>query len=478
MFSAADKQQLILHGLTETQLRAQLDDFAKGFEPLRIDRAATAGDGIVVLDGDSVERYGNCYSEKSNGLKIVKFVPASGAGTRMFKDIFEFVNEDKRGKGIDQLLENIERFAFYPALKKITCDSLSEKERVELIISDKGLGYGALPKGLVPFHTYPDAPRTAVEEHLVEGAEYAASEGEVNIHFTISPEHRSSFEEALAAVRPKYEARFGVRFNIDYSYQKSSTDTIAVTPDNAPFRNNDGTLLFRPAGHGALLKNLNDIKADLIYIKTLDNVLPDRLKEEMIKYKRALGGMLLKIQSEVFDLLERYEETGEWVVSAIMLIEEKLNYILPDGATPRDMRKILNRPLRICGMVRNSGEPGGGPFWVRGEDGSESLQIAESSQISPEQTSLMKSATHFNPVDIVCGVKDYRGDKFDFAGYVDDATGFISRKSRDGRELKAIELPGLWNGSMANWNTIFVEVPVSTFAPVKEVQDLLREQHQ
>jgi hypothetical protein len=478
MFSAADKEQILSHGLTEFQVRVQLNNFANGFEPLRIDRAAVTGDGVVILDDGLLERYGNHYSQKSNDLKIVKFVPASGAGTRMFRELFEFVNEDRRGKGIDQLLENIERFAFYPALKHFTGDSSSEKETVEAIISDRGLGYGTLPKGLVLFHNYSDAPRTAADEHLVEGAEYAASGGEVNIHFTISIEHQKSFEEALVAVKPKYETRFEVRFNIGYSFQKSSTDTIAVTPDNEPFRKADGTLLFRPAGHGALLENLNDIDADIIYIKTLDNVLPDRLKEDMVKYKRALGGMLLEIQSEVFSLLKYYEESGEWVARAIEIIEDRLNYILPNGATAEDMRNILNRPLRVCGMVRNDGEPGGGPFWVSCEDGSESLQVVESSQIAPEQMPLIKKTTHFNPVDIVCGVKDYRGCKFDLANYVDAATGFISRKSQDGRALKAIELPGLWNGSMANWNTIFVEVPASTFSPVKVVQDLLREQHQ
>ena len=327
------------------------------------------------------------------------------------------------------------------------------------------------------FHAYPDGARKAVEEHLVEGAAYASAGGVVRIHFTVSPEHRAGFEALLAERVPVYEKRFGVRYDISFSVQKPSTDTVAVNPDNTPFRQADGSLLFRPAGHGALIENLDEIDADVIFIKNIDNVTTDALRGDTVLYKKVLAGVLLGLQERAFEYLRAMDEGRADTAAVAEFIERELCVKLPAGYDWALLRRVLERPIRVCGMVRNEGEPGGGPFWVANADGTESLQIAESSQIAPEDMPLMKSATHFNPVDLVCGVRTAKGGKFELKRYVDPATGFISSKSSGGRELRAQELPGLWNGAMACWNTVFVDVPISTFSPVKVVQDLLRPQH-
>ena len=411
------------------------------------------------------------------GLGVVKFVPASGAATRMFKELFEFVNDGKRGKGIDTLLENIGKFAFWPELRAVLPAGADDRAIVNAIVGD-GLNYGRKPKGLVTFHAYPEGARKAVEEHLVEGAAYAAAGGVVRIHFTVSPEHVAGFKELLAAKVPLYEKRFGVRYEISFSVQKPSTDTLAVNPDNTPFRQDDGTLLFRPAGHGALIENLNEIDADLIFIKNIDNVTTDARRGDTVRYKKVLAGVLLDLQGRAFEYLKALEVGGAELEPIAEFIEKQLCVKLPAEYDSALLRAVLDRPIRVCGMVRNEGEPGGGPFWVGNPDGTESLQIAESSQIAPDDLPLMQSATHFNPVDLVCGVRDSKGCKFDLRRYTDPATGFISSKSSGGRDLRAQELPGLWNGAMAKWNTVFVDVPVTTFSPVKVVQDLLRPQHQ
>ena len=348
---------------------------------------------------------------------------------------------------------------------------------VNAIVGD-GLNYGRKPKGLVTFHAYPEGARKAVEEHLVEGAAYAAAGGVVRIHFTVSPEHVAGFEELLVAKVSLYEKRFGVRYEISFSVQKPSTDTLAVNPDNTPFRQDDGTLLFRPAGHGALIENLNEIDADLIFIKNIDNVTTDARRGDTVRYKKVLAGVLLDLQGRAFEYLKALEVGGAELEPIAEFIEKQLCVKLPAEYDSALLRAVLDRPIRVCGMVRNEGEPGGGPFWVGNPDGTESLQIAESSQIAPDDLPLMQSATHFNPVDLVCGVRDSKGCKFDLRRYTDPATGFISSKSSGGRDLRAQELPGLWNGAMAKWNTVFVDVPVTTFSPVKVVQDLLRPQHQ
>jgi len=395
----------------------------------------------------------------------------------MFKELFGFVNDGKRGKGIDTLLENIEKFAFWPELKAVLPAGADDRTVVSAIVNE-GLGYGRKPKGLVTFHAYPEGARKAVEEHLVEGAVYAAANGVAKIHFTVSPEHIEGFQELLAAKVPVYEKRFGIRYDISFSVQKPSTDTIAVNPDNTPFRQDDGTLLFRPAGHGALIENLNEIDADVVFIKNIDNVTTDALRGDTIRYKKVLAGILLDLQERAFEYLKALEVGGAELEPIVEFIEKRLCVKLPGSYDSAVLRAVLDRPIRVCGMVRNEGEPGGGPFWVGNPDGTQSLQIAESSQIGPDDLPLMRSATHFNPVDLVCGMKNSKGVRFDLRRYTDPSTGFISSKSSGGRDLRAQELPGLWNGAMAKWNTVFVDVPITTFSPVKVVQDLLRPQHQ
>ena len=465
------------HGLTPAALETQLKNFREGFPFLPVTRAASCGDGIRVLDAAGIEQAAARYDRAKESLRVVKFVPASGAATRMFKDLFEFVREGRRTAVVGELLANRRRFAFWPELRTIVGDDADERRTVENIVAE-GLRYGETPKGLVSFHRYGDEVRKAVEEPLVEGAQYAAAGGEVKIHFTVSPEHLTRFEALLAEKIPVYESRFGVKYRISFSVQDPSTDTLAVNPDCTPFRRADGRLLFRPAGHGALIGNLGKIDADIVFVKNIDNVTTDARRGDTVLYKKALAGVLLALQERIFEYLMALEVPGAELEPIAAFIENELCVKLPkDYGTPL-LRRVLNRPIRVCGMVRNEGEPGGGPFWVAGADGLETLQIAESNQIAPEKRKLMRSATHFNPVDLVCSFRTSKGGRFDLREFVDPATGFISRKSDGGRELLAQELPGLWNGAMARWNTVFVEVPITTFSPVKVVTDLLRPEHQ
>ena len=477
MFTEKDLQQIAAHGLTVEAVELQIENFRRGFPSLKVVSAASPADGIVVLTPEQAAEYAAKFEGRDASVTVAKFVPASGAATRMFKELFEFVNEDKRGKGIDTLLQNIEKFAFYPELKAVVEDFTDEKAVVSAIIK-QGLGYGSLPKGLVTFHAYENGARKAVEEHLVEGALYGAADGVVRLHFTVSPEHEAAFRALLDERTAKYEAMFGVKYDISFSQQKSSTDTIAVNPDNTPFRTDEGALFFRPAGHGALLENLNEIEASVIFVKNIDNVTTDALRADTVLYKKALAGLLLELQQQTFEWLKALKEGSADVAALAAFVENKLCVKLPENYDVALLEKLLARPIRVCGMVRNEGEPGGGPFWVANADGTQTLQIAESSQISAEDMHLMKDATHFNPVDLVCGVYAADGTKYDLRNYTDPATGFISSKSSGGRDLRAQELPGLWNGAMALWSTIFVDVPISTFSPVKVVQDLLRPQHQ
>ena len=477
MFTEQDLKQIAAHGLTVEAVERQIENFRRGFPSLQVVSAASPADGIVVLTAEQAAAYAAKYEGRDASVTVAKFVPASGAATRMFKELFEFVNEDKRGKGIDTLLQNIEKFAFYPELKEVVADFSDEKAVVSAIIK-QGLGYGSLPKGLVTFHAYDNGARKAVEEHLVEGALYGAADGVVRLHFTVSPEHEAAFRALLSEKTAKYESLFGVKYDISFSQQKSSTDTIAVNPDNTPFRTDSGELLFRPAGHGALLENLNDIDASIIFVKNIDNVTTDALRADTVLYKKALAGLLLELQTETFAQLAALKAGSADLAAVAEFIQNKLCVKLPENYDVALLEKLLSRPIRVCGMVRNEGEPGGGPFWVANADGTQTLQIAESSQIAAEDMHLMKDATHFNPVDLVCGVYAADGTKYNLLDYTDPATGFISSKSSGGRDLRAQELPGLWNGAMADWNTIFVDVPISTFSPVKVVQDLLRPQHQ
>lgn len=465
------------HGLTPEALETQLKNFREGFPFLPVTRAASCGDGIRVLDAAGIEQAAARYDRAKESLRVVKFVPASGAATRMFKDLFEFVREGRRTAVVGELLANRRRFAFWPELRTIIGDDADERQTVENIVAE-GLRYGETPKGLVSFHRYGDEVRKAVEEHLVEGAQYAAAGGEVKIHFTVSPEHLTRFEALLAEKIPGYESRFGVKYRISFSVQDPSTDTLAVNPDCTPFRRADGRLLFRPAGHGALIGNLGKIDADIVFVKNIDNVTTDARRGDTVLYKKALAGVLLALQERIFEYLMALEVPGAELEPIAAFIENELCVKLPKDYGTALLRQVLDRPIRVCGMVRNEGEPGGGPFWVAGADGLETLQIAESNQIAPEKRELMRLATHFNPVDLVCSFRTSKGGRFDLQEFVDPATGFISRKSDGGRELLAQELPGLWNGAMARWNTVFVEVPITTFSPVKVVTDLLRPEHQ
>jgi len=429
MFTQQDLQQIEKHGLTPEAVELQLENFRRGFPFLNVVRAASPGDGVLTLSDAEAAAAAERYERAAAGLSVVKFVPASGAATRMFKELFEFVNDGKRGKGIDTLLENIGKFAFWPELKALLPAGADDRTIVSAIVNE-GLGYGRKPKGLVTFHAYPEGARKAVEEHLVEGAVYAAANGVAKIHFTVSPEHIEGFQELLAAKVPVYEKRFGIRYDISFSVQKPSTDTIAVNPDNTPFRQDDGTLLFRPAGHGALIENLNEIDADVVFIKNIDNVTTDALRGDTIRYKKVLAGILLDLQERAFEYLKALEVGGAELEPIVEFIEKRLCVKLPGSYDSAMLRAVLDRPIRVCGMVRNEGEPGGGPFWVGNPDGTQSLQIAESSQIGPDDLPLMRSATHFNPVDLVCGMKNSKGVRFDLRRYTDPSTGFISSKSR------------------------------------------------
>lgn len=503
--SGTDKKQIASRGINEQQVENQLKQFEQGFPFLKLEAAASIGKGIIAPNDDERNQYIEKWnSYKANGHKVVKFVPASGAASRMFKDMFAFLNApyDVPTTPFEkEFFENIKKFAFREALCD-KCHTNNDKSIMQLIkdgnykavvanmLNTEGLNYGQLPKGLLLFHNYDDGARTSMEEHLVEAALYASSNGEAHVHFTVSHDHLELFKAKVAEKKDIYEKRYGVKYDISFSEQKPSTDTIAANPDNTPFREDDGSLLFRPGGHGALIENLNEIDADIVFIKNIDNVVPDKLKDDTVTYKQLIAGILVSLQEKAFEYL-RVLDSGEYnhnkLEEIIRFVQRDLCCRKPDIKDMEDadlviyLRQKLNRPMRVCGVVKNVGEPGGGPFLVYNNDGTISLQILESSQIDKNNEEYMKmftQGTHFNPVDLVCALKDYQGNAFNLPDFVDSSTGFISKKSKGGKELKALELPGLWNGAMSNWNTVFVEVPLSTFNPVKTVNDLLREQHQ
>ena len=498
MLTAKNQAQLKSKGISSEQVQQQIENFRQGFPYMKLQRPAPVGDGIIRLTPDQIERYIDYYQHNLGGISVVKFVPASGAASRMFKDFFGLMQspdqQDQYPKAV-AALERAKDFAFYQELETaMASDGLDLDQQLQdrnfgvvldYVLNEKGLNYGFLPKGLLAFHRYQGSYRVPMEEHMVEAAHYGKNkDGGARLHFTVSPQHLSWFKKIEESAKQQYEQQFGVTFQIAYSEQKPSTDTIAVDMQNEPFRNDDGSLLFRPGGHGALLENLNEIDGDIIFVKNIDNVVPDHLKAETYRYKRALGGLLLALRAEIFNFLTRLDEDDVAAVEeAAMFLQEDLN-VKPAEGQPIDKAYVhqkLNRPIRVCGMVKNEGEPGGGPFWTLGSDGAVSLQIVETSQVDPDdphQQEIVRQSTHFNPVDLVCSTTNYLGQKFDLLKYRDPNTGFISQKSKDGRDLKALELPGLWNGSMADWNTIFVEVPVITFNPVKTVNDLLRKEHQ
>jgi len=445
MFTQSDLNQLEKHGISLETAQTQMEAFRTGFPALNILAPASTKNGILHPSVAERERYVELWQQYlQEGHSVLKFVPASGAASRMFKDLFAYLDNGVETPFITEFLTHISQFAFGDQLT-----GKQGQEAVRYLLED--MHYGSLPKGLLLFHTYRDGARTPAIEHLVEGALYAASDGVVRIHFTVSHEHLPLFRHHIAAELPQLQKKYNVHFEVSFSEQLPKTDTLAANPDGTPFRQQDGSLLFRPGGHGALIENLNQQDADIVFIKNIDNVVPDRRKKDTVLYKQLLAGVLIEEQQRVFALLR-------------------------DPSVSEEEKQKWRRPIRVCGVVKNTGEPGGGPFLVQEADGSVSHQILESSQIADK--SLMSKATHFNPVDLVCALKDEKGDRYNLLDFVDPATGFISQKSKDGKELQALELPGLWNGAMSRWNTLFVEVPVSTFNPVKTVNDLLREQHQ
>ncbi|MGN0033606.1 MAG: DUF4301 family protein [Candidatus Limimorpha sp.] len=516
---STDKQQLNSLGINIEQVERQINQFKKGFPFSELTAPATIGRGIIrFTEGETSELVSQFENDKKY-YDIIKFVPASGAASRMFKNVYAFVDEYKgkeipvnflkkekiKPDSIENFFIGIHDFAFFNDLKlkleekgKDIEKMLVNNELVEIaeaLLNIDGLNYGSLPKGLLKFHQYSDGARLAIEEHLVEAAEYSTAdtgEGKVaQLHFTVSQEHLEIFKETVETVVPKYEEQFGIRYDISFSVQKPSTDTIAVDMNNEPFRDKNGKLVFRPGGHGALIQNLNDLHKEIIFIKNIDNVVPDRLKDTTYKYKKALCGYLFRLQQQQFEYLSLLDEgdvTDDELKEIESFAKDSLMIDIPEFySTYNEIEKIdflygkLNRPMRVCGMVRNEGEPGGGPYFTRNSNDEVSLQIVESSQIDHKeeaQEALFRSSTHFNPVDLVCATFDFNGNPFNLNDFIDASTGFISYKSKDGKDLKAMELPGLWNGAMADWITIFVEVPIMTFNPVKTVNDLLRDAHQ
>lgn len=494
MFSEADKNQIAEKGIDVEKVQSQLNRFKKGFAPVNITKAAKVGEGIISIPNEEVDAFQKIY--ETAAVEVLKFVPASGAASRMFKALFAFLEDfdgtessfesiSSEEKKVAQFFQHIDQFAFYGELDRLIQEkrgkTISEAKKeykhdeiARILLTDEGLNYGNLPKGLLSFHSYGHETRTPVQEHLYEGVAYARKSNQINIHFTVSAEHLSAFENHIQLAIAQLDT--DSKFSITYSTQKPETDTIASTPSFEPFRDEGGKLLFRPAGHGALLQNLDALSADLIFIKNIDNVVPDRLKAETIRYKKALAGVLLTYQERTFDLLNR-NDAGEDILDAGRKLLEEMGV---RGFSDSEIPDLLNRPIRVCGMVKNEGEPGGGPFWVKRGSKMESLQIVESAQIdqsNPAQRKAFNEGTHFNPVDLVCGVKNYKGEKFELLNYRDEEAGFISEKSYQGKKLLAMELPGLWNGAMAHWNTLFVEVPLITFNPVKTVTDLLKPTH-
>lgn len=503
MLTEKDLIQIKDHGLTLKKVIRQLETFAKGIPFVEIISSATVNNGIQKLSQEQKEDLVAYYDKVKDEIEIVKFVPASGAATRMFKFLFEFLEtfdpvketykyfvQNNKALAIESFFKRQKEFAFinllrtkirarYPEFKK-TSQDLRKVYLLRTLLEEEGLNYGNLPKGLIPFHKYKKQCATAFEEQLLEGAHYASVGEDVYMHFTFSEAHVDLFKKEFKGLEKRISRKTKKKFHITYSFQDSATDTIALTPENKPLRNNVGKLIFRPSGHGALLKNLNDVDSDVIFIKNIDNVACETYLPETVFYKKILAAKLLIVQKKIFYYLEKLEAGEDHLVPEIVsfLFNEFQTKNIP--TEKESLQKLLNRPLRVCGVVENTGAPGGGPFWIKELDGTISLQIVESAQINlqdAQQQKLFKDSTHFNPVDIVCGVRDYKGNKFNLETFSNPKAGFISTKSENGKSLKALELPGLWNGSMAYWNTLLVEVPLTTFNPVKTVNDLLKKAH-
>ena len=513
-FTKDDVAHIEKKGLSTREVEKQIDIFRRGNIVVNIREAATTKNGILSFSDEEAEELRHVYDTKRDSLDILKFVPASGAATRMFKAFYNFVEEyDPKKETLDDFLDQkdnsnlamffnkLENLPFYEEVKQKAQElnpnfnELSHDEQsyyfVKTMLDEDGANLGELPKGLVPFHRYENYSVTAFEEHLIEAADYASSNGKARLHFTVAEEHRQKFEEEFTKVRKRVEAQTGLKYEVSYSYQDPKTDTVAVTMENEPFRDEEGNIFFRPGGHGALIENLNNCEADLLFIKNIDNVVTPKYRHLLADNKKMLAGKLLQLQKRAYSYLQKLEDdniSDDALEEIIPFMQKELNSglgiefkNLGKKEKVAALKQKLNRPMRVCGIVKNEGEPGGGPFWVTHKNGDISLQIVESSQIDHDnyqQSKIAKEATHFNPVDVVCSKRDYKGENFDLKKYVDEETSFIAEKTKDGKDLKALERPGLWNGGMADWITVFVEVPVETFNPVKTVADLLKQSHQ
>jgi len=499
LFSPQDLRRIAEQGISPAEARAQLERLARGPHYANLERPCRAGDGIRRLSPEELARLGARWETEAAKGRGMKFVPASGAGSRMFQSFSKILHgeDDPAAKAA---MHELRRFPFYEALRDamaatgLSLDNCLNDQDYQAVASflltEKGLNYASLPKALVLFHHYPEGSRTPLEEHLVEAAAYLKdSQGRCRLHFTVSEEHLPIVKAFFQKIQTHYQTG-GTRYEVDFSIQKKSTDTLAADRQNLPFRDRNGELVFRPAGHGALLQNLEASGGDIVFLKNIDNVSPEGGSFEAVAYKKAMAGYLLEIQETCFAYLRRLEHGALTAAEAAEIeafVSSTLSATLPPDWPERDaaarehwMFERLHRPLRVAAMVPNQGEPGGAPFWVEEPGIGFSIQVIESAQVDrrdPEQERLFRSSSHFNPVDLVCGIRDYRGRPFALADFVDAEAGFLSEKSYEGRPLRALELPGLWNGGMARWNTVFVETPAKTFTPVKKAEDLLRPDH-
>lgn len=498
-FSKNELKQILDHGLSPELVEEQLSNYKNGFPYIHLKSISCIGDGILSFSEKDIDNYVKIFDQESRNREILKFVPSSGAATRMFKDIYKYlISSNGTNSSVKITIDNLEKFAFYNDLKQvlesygfdlISCiENKDYKKIFSYLVLEKGLNYGNYPKALIPFHRYGKETRRPIEEHLVEGGNYSKQgDGNINIHFTVSPEHLRDFERIIYNISDYYNNLFNAKYNISLSEQKSNIDIITVWENNELAKDGDGNLIFRPAGHGALIENLNEIKGDIVFIKNIDNISIDSIRNETYKYKKLLGGILLSYQKRIFSALKSLDKpslNAQEINDIIVLCNELEIRLNKEESNSKNIINLLhsklNRPIRVCGMVVNQSEPGGGPFWVENNNNI-SLQIIEKPQVdlsNPNQKEIFQSSTHFNPVDIVCGLKNYKNESFDLLNYVDKKQGFITRKTLEGREIKTQELPGLWNGSMADWISLFVEVPIQTFTPVKEINDLLRYEHQ
>ena len=510
-YTKEDLKNLKHRDIKPEEINRQLENFKKGFDHVELSEPATINNGIIHIQTEDEERLFNNFEKARQNCDMIKMIPASGSATRMFKDLFTFMDtyqgteeeflafvQDKGPGTIYNFFEKLEELPFYNRLTTVLwndgkdIDKLVAKreynEILKYILTEKGLNYGNTPKGLVDFHIYRDFVRTAFDEHIVEGAMYCNNGKTASLHFTVSEEYMNLFKDRLKKVTKVFEKMFNVKYEVTFSVQKPSTDTVSIDEKGGLLRDAEGKLVFRPGGHGALIYNLNELKADIIFIKNIDNVVPDRAKGDTIKYKKLLAGILTELQEKIFNYLHILDKKPtDDQLTEIDAFMNSIGYKEAEGKTYKDqkehikhLQKLLDRPVRVCGMVKNEGEPGGGPFWVKTKDGSSRLMIVESAQINlkdKEQKKIFEHSTHFNPVDLVCGVKNYKGKKFDLEKFIDTDQGFITNKSYKGKDIKVQELPGLWNGAMANWITVFVEVPLATFTPVKTVFDLFRFEH-